>query len=494
MELSGGAALQFIMDLQLALTFDDVLLVPQESDVLPTDARTDTRFSRNVALGVPLASSAMDTVTEARLAVAIAQQGGIGVIHRNLSIADQVREVDKVKRSAHGVIHDPITLAPQETVDDARRVMEENGISGFPVLDGDRVVGILTKRDLKFVGEPNVKVAEVMSSTNLVTAGPETSLAEARHILYRAKVEKLLLVDAAGNLEGLITMRDIRMTEEFPKAAKDKDGCLVVGAAIGVLDYERAEELVAAGVDVLVVDTAHGHTKNVMDTVRELKRRDLVDVVAGNIATAEAAEALLEAGADGIKVGIGPGSICTTRVVAGVGVPQFTAVYEVSQVCAAESVPVIADGGVRNSGDAVKALGAGASVVMLGSLFAGVHESPGESFLYEGRSFKAVRGMGSLAAMMDGGKARYGQASVHDSQKLVPEGIEGMVPSRGPLSAFVHQFVGGIRAGMGYVGAEDLDVFRAKARFVRITGAGVKENHPHDVRITKESPNYYLGV
>ncbi|MDP6941906.1 MAG: IMP dehydrogenase [Planctomycetota bacterium] len=482
------------MDLPLALTFDDVLLVPQESDVLPTDARTITRFSRNVSLNIPIASAAMDTVTEAGLAVAIAQQGGIGIIHRNLSVEDQVREVDKVKRSAHGVIHDPITLSPNESVDEARRVMAENGVSGFPVLDGEKVVGILTKRDLKFQEGGDRKVADVMTGSGLVTAPVSTSLQEAQDILHQAKVEKLLLVDDAGVLEGLITMRDIRLTEKFPSASKDQDGCLVVGAAVGVHDYERAEALVEAGVDVLVVDTAHGHSANVMDTVRGLKKRDLVDVVAGNIATVEAAEALLEAGADGIKVGIGPGSICTTRVVAGVGVPQFSAVYNVSQVCAAENIPVIADGGIRNSGDAVKALGAGASCVMLGSLFAGVDESPGESFLYEGRSFKAVRGMGSLAAMVEGGKARYGQASVHETQKLVPEGIEGMVPSRGPLSPFVYQFVGGIRAGMGYVGAEDLDVFRAKARFVRISGAGVKESHPHDVRITKEAPNYHLGA
>jgi len=480
------------MDLPLALTFDDVLLVPQESDVLPTDVRTRTRFSRNVEVNVPISSAAMDTVTEAGLAIALAQQGGIGIIHRNLSIKDQVREVDKVKRSAHGIIHDPITLDPEESVERARRIMESAGVSGFPVLQGETLCGILTRRDLKFRGDEQ-KVGEVMTRGDLVTAPPGTTLHQAREILHRAKVEKLLLVDAEGNLDGLITMRDIRLNEEFPSASKDEEGCLVVGAAIGVHDYERAIALVEAGVDVLVVDTAHGHTKNVIDTVSELKKKDLVDVVAGNIATAEAAEALLEVGADGIKVGIGPGSICTTRVVAGVGVPQFTAVFNVSQVCASEGVPVIADGGIRHSGDAVKALGAGASSVMLGSLFAGVDESPGESFLYEGRSYKAVRGMGSLAAMVDGGKARYGQASVHETQKLVPEGIEGMVPSRGPLAPFVHQFVGGIRSGMGYVGSEDLDVFRAKARFVRITGASLKENHPHDVRITKEAPNYHLG-
>ena len=482
------------MDLPLALTFDDVLLVPQESDVLPTDVQTGTRFSRNVCLNIPVASAAMDTVTESSLAIALALQGGIGVIHRNLAVEDQVRQADIVKRSAHGVIHDPLTLSPDERLADAHRLMERHNISGFPVVDGDRLVGILTRRDLKFQGGDDTKVRDVMTAENLVTASPGTSLEAARSILHQAKVEKLLLVDPAGNLEGLITMRDIRLTEQFPHAAKDRDGCLVVGAAIGVLDYERAEALVEAGVDVLVVDTAHGHSSNVMETVRELKRRDLVDVVAGNIATGEAAEALLEAGADGIKVGIGPGSICTTRVVAGVGVPQFTAVYQVCQVCASEDVPVIADGGIRHSGDAVKALGAGASTVMLGSLFAGVEESPGETFLYEGRTYKAVRGMGSLAAMVEGGKARYGQASVHETQKLVPEGIEGMIPSRGPLAPFVYQFVGGIRAGMGYVGAEDLCIFRAKARFVQVTGAGVKESHPHDVRITKEAPNYLLGI
>ncbi len=481
------------MDLPLALTFDDVLLVPQESDVLPTDVRVPTRFSRNVRLTIPVASAAMDTVTEARMAFAIAQQGGIGIIHRNLGIEDQVREVDIVKRSAHGIIHDPITLEPDASVDTARNIMAQHNISGVPILEGERVVGILTRRDLKFQGGDEQRVAEVMTREPLVTAPPGTTLEAARHRLHEAKVEKLLLVDDAGHLAGLITMRDIRLTEEFPDAAKDENGCMVVGAAVGVHDYERAEALVEAGVDVLVVDTAHGHSSNVMETVREMKRRDLVDVVAGNIATQEAAEALLAAGADGIKVGIGPGSICTTRVVAGVGVPQFTAVYQVCQVCAADDVPVIADGGIRHSGDAVKALGAGASCVMLGSLFAGVDESPGETFLYEGRPYKSVRGMGSLAAMVEGGKARYGQASVEESSKLVPEGIEGMVPSRGPLAPFIYQFVGGIRAGLGYIGAEDLEIFRAKARFVRVTGAGVRENHPHDVRITKEAPNYAVG-
>jgi IMP dehydrogenase len=480
------------MDLPLALTFDDVLLIPQESDILPTEADTRTRFSRNVLLNIPVASAAMDTVTESSMAIAMAQQGGIGVIHRNFSIVEQVNEVERVKRSAHGIIQDPLTLTPENTVADARRLMEEQGTSGFPILDGNRVVGILTRRDLEFQGGEEGKVGDLMTK-ELVTAKTNTSLTEAQAILEKAKVEKLLLLDSKGCLTGLITMRDIRLSREFPHAAKDAEGSLMVGAAVGVHDYERAEELVDTGVDVLVVDTAHGHSANVLETVRELKRRLEVDVVAGNIATEEAAQALVDAGADGIKVGIGPGSICTTRVVAGVGVPQFTAIFGVSQVCAAADVPVIADGGIRHSGDAVKALGAGASSVMLGSLFAGTAESPGEPFLYQGRSFKAVRGMGSLAAMMEGGKARYGQASIHESQKLVPEGIEGMVPSRGPLAPFLYQFVGGIRAGMGYVGADDMEIFRSRARFVRITGAGVKESHPHDVRVTKEAPNYWTG-
>ncbi len=486
------ARVKWGMDLPLALTFDDVLLLPQESDVLPTEVETSTDFSRNVRLHIPVASAAMDTVTESKAAIALAQQGGIGVIHRNLSIEDQVAEVDIVKRSAHGVISDPLTLEPDDLVAEARRLMKDHGISGFPVIRDGKAVGILTRRDLQFQGGDDQLVSDIMS-TDLVTAPGGTSLEEARSIMAQAKIEKLLLVEDDRSLVGLITKRDIKLTETFPAAARDDEGSLICGAAVGVYDYERAEALVQAGVDVLVVDTAHGHSSNVMETVRELKRRDLVDVVAGNVATGEAAEALLDVGADGIKVGIGPGSICTTRVVAGVGVPQFTAIEWVSRVCAAADVPVIADGGIRHSGDAVKALGAGASAVMLGSLLAGTDEAPGESFLYQGRSFKAVRGMGSLAAMVEGGKARYGQASIHESNKLVPEGIEGMVPSRGPLAPFIYQFVGGIRAGMGYIGAESLEIFRAKARFVRITGAGMRESHPHDVKVTKEAPNYWMS-
>ena len=479
------------MELPLALTFDDVLLIPQESDVLPTEVETFTRFSRNVRLNIPLASAAMDTVTESRLAIALAQEGGIGIIHRNLSIEEQVREVEIVKRSAHGVIRDPLTMAPTGTVGEARETMQTHNISGLPIVDeNNKCVGILTRRDLKFHGGDEQQASEVMTC-DLVTAPPNTSLTDARKILFSKKVEKLVLLNADESLAGLITMRDIRMDSEYPHASKDSEGCLLTGAAIGTLDYERAEALVAAGVDVLVVDTAHGHSTNVINTVRELKKRVDVDVVAGNICTMEAAEALVAAGADGIKVGIGPGSICTTRVVAGVGMPQFSAVYQVSQFCNSAGVPVIADGGIRHSGDAVKALGAGAECVMLGSLFAGVDESPGEPFLYNGRSFKSVRGMGSLAAMVEGGKARYGQAGVSEQQKLVPEGIEGMVPSRGPIAPFVYQFVGGIRSGMGYLGANNLEVFRSRASFVRITGSGVQENHPHDVQVTKEAPNYW---
>ncbi|MEL6431316.1 MAG: IMP dehydrogenase [Planctomycetota bacterium] len=475
-----------------ALTFDDVLLVPNHSDVMPGDASLRSRFSRNVPLNVPISSSAMDTVTEWRLAVALAREGGIGVIHRNLSIEGQREEVEKVKRSANGVIEDPVTLEPDATVGEARGIMRSQNISGLPIVERGttRVVGILTRRDTSFHQDDGRPVKEVMTAKDLVTAPPGTSLDEARGLLHEHKVEKLIIVDSSGDLAGLITRKDLDMLAAYPNAASDERGRLRVGAALGVHDFERAEALAEVGVDVVVVDTAHGHTTNVMATVTELKKRLDVDVVAGNVATAAAGRALVEAGVDAVKVGIGPGSICTTRVVAGIGVPQFTAVQSVAKELEGTGVPVIADGGIRYSGDIVKALAAGASSVMLGSLFAGLEESPGEVFVAEGRSFKAVRGMGSIGAMQKGSKERYRQGDVDDAKKLVPEGIEGRVPYKGLLSPFVYQLAGGVRAGMGYCGSATIPDLWERARFVRITAAGVRESHPHDVTITKESSNY----
>jgi IMP dehydrogenase len=475
------------------LTFDDVLLVPQHSDIVPRDAKLTTRFSRGVPLSIPLSSSAMDTVTEEKLAVALAREGGIGVIHRNLSIEAQVREVDKVKRSANGVILDPVTLLPTATIREARDIMARFNISGLPIVDGasKKVVGILTRRDCRFQVSEDTPVGTIMTKENLVTAAPGTSLEEARDTLYRHKVEKLILVDRENRLQGLITMKDVNLLAAYPSAAKDARGRLRAAAAVGVHDYERSDELVQAGVDVLVVDTAHGHSDNVTKTVKELKKRFDVDVVAGNVATAAGARALVDAGADGVKVGIGPGSICTTRIVAGIGVPQLTAILDVAAEVKKDGVPIIADGGIRFSGDIVKALAAGASCVMLGSLFAGLEESPGEVILHRGRSFKTVRGMGSIGAMQAGGKERYRQGDVLEADKLVPEGIEGIVPYKGRLSPFVHQLTGGVRAGMGYSGAATIQELWTKARFLRITTAGMKESHPHDVTITKESPNYF---
>ncbi len=479
-------------DLIEGLTFDDVLLVPNHSDVMPGDVTLQSRFSANVPLNVPISSSAMDTVTEWRLAVALAREGGIGVIHRNLSIERQREEVEKVKRSANGVIEDPVTLSPCATVGEARGIMRGQNISGLPIVEKgtQRVVGILTRRDTSFHQNDETPVSEVMTSKGLITAPPGTSLDEARERLHQHKVEKLIIVDDSGDLAGLITRKDLDMLAAFPSSASDERGRLRVGAALGVNDYERAAALMEVDVDVVVVDTAHGHTTNVMESVKELKRRFQVDVVAGNVATAAAGRALVEAGADGVKVGIGPGSICTTRVVAGIGVPQFTAVQSVANELRGTGVPVIADGGIRYSGDIVKALAVGASSVMLGSLFAGLDESPGEVFVAEGRSFKAVRGMGSIGAMQKGSKERYRQADIDDVQKLVPEGIEGRVPYKGKLSPFVYQLAGGVRAGMGYCGAGTIPSLWDKARFVRITSAGVRESHPHDVTITKESSNY----
>jgi len=478
-------------DLPEGLTFDDVLLVPNHSDLLPREVDVTTRFSRGVTLKIPLSSAAMDTVTEWRLAVTLAREGGIGIIHRNLATADQVREVDKVKRSANGIIVDPVTLPPTASMAQAREIMARHNISGLPVVEGETVVGILTRRDCRFQTSDDTPVARVMTAERLVTAPPGTSLEQARELLFKHKVEKLIIADKQGRLRGLITMKDLDMLEAFPSSATDDRGRLRVGAAIGVHDHERADGLVEAGVDVLVVDTAHGHSANVIETVKALKKKFSVDVVAGNVATPRAALELARAGADGVKVGIGPGSICTTRVVAGVGVPQFSAVQWIARALKGSDVPVISDGGIRFSGDITKALAAGASCAMIGSLFAGVEESPGETILSRGRTFKSVRGMGSLGAMVEGGKERYRQGDVRELHKLVPEGIEGMVPYKGKLSSFVYQLVGGVRAGMGYCGAPTIPALWQGARFVRVTAAGQRESHPHDVVITKESPNYF---
>jgi IMP dehydrogenase len=476
------------------LAFDDVLLVPAESEVLPNDVSTRTRLTREIELAIPVVSAAMDTVTEARLAIALARVGGIGIVHRNLSIEDQVAEVDKVKRSEAGMIVEPVTLPPDARVADALDLMAHYRISGVPITDADGVlVGILTNRDLRFETDTAQPVSALMTSTNLVTAPVGTTLAEAEQILHRNKVEKLPVVDADGRLKGLITVKDISKRLEFPDATKDTQGRLRAGAAVGVGSdaAERAEALVAAGVDVLVLDTAHGHSRGVVEMARQLSRLD-VELVAGNVATAEAAEALIDAGVDGVKVGIGPGSSCTTRVVAGVGVPQVTAVFDCARVCGAAGVPLIADGGIRNSGDVAKAIAAGADTVMLGSVLAGSDEAPGDVILVQGERFKEYRGMGSLGAMKarSFSKDRYFQGDVEDVEKLVPEGIEGRVPYKGPVQAVVYQLVGGLRQSMGYCGAATIDEMKAKARFVRITAAGLQESHPHDMTITKEAPNY----
>ena len=479
------------------LTFDDVLLVPAESAVLPNEVSTRTRLTRAIDLEIPVLSAAMDTVTEARLAIALARLGGIGVIHRNLPIEQQVAEVDKVKRSESGMIVEPVTLGPHDLVADALAIMERYHISGIPITDEDgRLVGILTNRDLRFVRDAGQPISNLMTSANLVTAPVGTTLAEAEDILHRHKVEKLPVVDAEGRLKGLITVKDIQKKIEFPLATKDERGRLRVGAAVGVGPdaLERAAALVAQDVDFLVADTAHGHSKGVLDVVRAVKGRWDVQVIAGNIATAEAAEALIDAGADAIKVGIGPGSVCTTRVVAGVGVPQVTAIHDVAAVAGRHGIPVVADGGVQSSGDVAKAIAAGADAVMLGSLLAGVDESPGEVVLVRGERFKEYRGMGSLGAMKarSFSKDRYFQGDVEDVDKLVPEGVEGRVAYKGPLANVVHQLVGGLRQAMGYCGAATIEEMQ-RARFVRITSAGLRESHPHDVAMVKEAPNYRPG-
>lgn len=479
------------MELREGITFDDIVIVPARSDVLPEDVETQTRISRGIELNVPLVSAAMDTVTEAELAIALAQEGGMGIIHKNLSPEEQAREVFKVKRSESGVIRDPITLRPDASISTAQTIMDKHNISGIPIVDeDDRIKGILTHRDLRFHQDGNESVTEVMTSESLVTAPPDTNLEEAKAKLLNEKVEKLLLVDEEGELNGLITIKDIRKQEEHPNACKDDRGRLRVGAAVGVNDYERVEHLLDADVDLIVVDTAHGHSGGVIETVQELKSSFDVQVVAGNVATEEGARELIEAGADGIKVGIGPGAICTTRVIAGVGVPQVTAIQNAGSICASADVPMIADGGITQSGDITKAIAVGADCIMAGSLFAGVKESPGERILYKGRAYKVYRGMGSLGAMVKGSKDRYKQDEVSDEEDLIPEGVEGRVPYKGPLDELVYQLVGGLRAGMGYCGAQDIEALKENAEFLRVTAAANRESHPHDITITREAPNY----
>ena len=477
------------------LTFDDVLLVPAYSEVLPRTVSTETHFSRNIKLNIPIVSAAMDTVTEAPLAIALAREGGIGVIHKNMSIAVQAAHVRRVKRAENGMIYDPITITKEQTVGDALKLMHDNKIGGIPVIDADnRLIGIVTNRDLRFQRDMNRAIDEVMTKENIITTH-STELEKASEILLRNKIEKLPVVDDHGKLIGLITYKDITKVQDHPNACKDSKGRLRVAAGIGITPdaVERVKALMAESVDAVVLDSAHGHSKNVVEMLKKIKSQfPELDVVVGNIATAEAARYLVEAGADGIKVGIGPGSICTTRIIAGVGVPQLTAIFEASNAIKGSGIPVIADGGLRYSGDCVKALAAGGDCVMIGSMFAGTEESPGETIIYNGRKFKTYRGMGSIDAMKAGSRDRYFQGEEKNDMKLVPEGIVGRVPFKGSLSETVYQLVGGIRAGMGYCGAKDMASLQ-KARFVRITSNGVVENHPHDITITRETPNYSRG-
>lgn len=480
--------------IQEGLTFDDVLLVPAHSHVLPRDVSLNTRLTRNITLNIPLVSAAMDTVTEARTAICMAREGGLGIIHKNLTIEEQAMEVDKVKKSESGMIVDPITMRPTQKIHEALAIMEKYRISGVPVTNSKgKLVGILTNRDLRFETDLNLPISDRMTKHRLVTVPVGTTLEEAKEHLKHTRVEKLLVVDNDKNLKGLITIKDIEKVRKYPNACKDALGRLRVGAAVGpTADMEaRVDALVKAGVDVIAIDTAHGHSQGVLDSIRAIKDKfPEVELIAGNIATGEAAEALVKAGVDAIKVGIGPGSICTTRVVAGVGVPQISAIAECAKVARKNDIPLIADGGVKYSGDVTKAIAAGADVIMIGSLFAGTEESPGDTILYQGRAYKSYRGMGSIGAMKEGSKDRYFQSDVESDVKLVPEGIEGMVPLRGPLGANVHQLMGGLRAGMGYTGSRTIQELQQKGRFVRITGAGLKESHVHDVMITKEAPNY----
>lgn len=476
------------------LTFDDVLLVPRRSEVLPNEVNVQTSLTKNIVLNIPLMSAAMDTVTESAMAIAMAREGGIGIIHKNMSIEEQAAEVDRVKRSESGVITNPFSLTPDHHVYEAESLMAKYRISGVPIVNEKyQLVGILTNRDLRFVHDYSTKIRDVMTSENLVTAPVGTTLKDAEQILQKYKIEKLPLIDEQGVLKGLITIKDIEKAIQFPNAAKDKHGRLLVGAAVGIAKntLDRVAALVDAGVDVIVVDTAHGHHQNVIEMVRRIRKEfpDL-DLIAGNVATAEATRDLIEAGASAIKVGIGPGSICTTRVVAGIGVPQITAIYDCATVAKEYHIPIIADGGIKFSGDIAKAIAAGADVVMVGSLIAGTEESPGESEIYQGRRFKVYRGMGSMGAMKEGSSDRYFQ---EQTRKFVPEGIEGRVPYKGPLSEVVYQLIGGLRAGMGYCGAKNIEEMKNNTQFIRITSAGLRESHPHDVQITKEAPNYSIS-
>ena len=476
-----------------ALTFEDVLLIPAYSEILPKEVSLQTKFSRNIALNAPLVSAAMDTVTEYSTAIAMARVGGIGIIHKNMDEKSQVAQIKKVKKSESGVIIDPIYISPDSTLFQAKAITDNYKISGVPVVDDSgNLIGILTNRDMRFETDLNRRVQEVMTKAPLITAAVGTSLEEARNIMNKHKIEKLPLVNEKGILKGLITIKDIQKRIEYPNSNKDDFGRLRVGAAIGVFQYDRAKALVEAGVDVLVLDSAHGHSKGILETVKEIKKHLAVDIVAGNVATAEGAQALIDAGADGVKVGIGPGSICTTRIVAGVGVPQITAIDEVAKACQKAGIPVIADGGIKYSGDIAKALAAGASSVMIGSILAGTEESPGEMIIYQGRQYKTYRGMGSLGAMNKGSADRYFQEGTAQ-EKLVPEGIEGRVPYRGKITDIIHQMLGGLRSSMGYLGSKDIPTLWEKAEFVEITQSGLRESHVHDVMITKEAPNYHIN-
>jgi IMP dehydrogenase len=482
-------------DLPLGLTFDDILIIPSYSDILPKDIEISTKLTQSLKLNIPLVSAAMDTVTESRTAIIMAREGGIGIIHKNISVKSQALEVEKVKKSESGMILDPITIDPDQKLHEALEIMARYSISGVPVVKNNKLVGILTNRDLRFETNLTQQISEVMVKDNLITTPVGTSLDDAKKLLHKNRIEKLLVVDDKGNLKGLITVKDIEKTNKYPIACKDHLGRLRVGAAIGVGDdrLERTEALINAGADVIVIDTAHGHSKQVLETVKELKKLfPQHDLIAGNVATAEAVNALIKAGVDAIKVGVGPGSICTTRIIAGVGIPQITAITNCRKVTDKHGITLIADGGIKFSGDVTKAIASGANTVMIGSLFAGTEESPGETVLFQGRSYKVYRGMGSIEAMKKGSRDRYFQSDITNDKKLVPEGIEGRVPYRGTLSSSIHQLVGGLRAGMGYVGCKNIDELRNTTSFIQITSSGLKESHVHNVIITKEAPNYRL--